>query len=114
MTSPLPPAPGESLRSGAPPNIGRRRRPWRLYNGVIWRTGQVFDSSWARNAPFTTVIGGGQLIKGWEAGLVGQRVGSRVLLVIPPADGYGSSGSSQVGITGTDTMVFAVDILAAA
>jgi FKBP-type peptidyl-prolyl cis-trans isomerase len=84
------------------------------YTGVIWRTGQVFDSSWARNAPFTTVIGGGQVIKGWDAGLVGQRVGSRVLLVIPPADGYGSSGSSQVGITGTDTLVFAVDILAVA
>jgi peptidylprolyl isomerase len=58
--------------------------------------------------------GEGQVIKGWDSGLVGQAVGSRVLLVVPPADGYNSSGQSQVGINGTDTLVFVVDILAAA
>jgi peptidylprolyl isomerase len=83
------------------------------YTGVIWRTGKVFDSSWSRNTPLTTVIGEGQVIKGWDTGLVGQTVGSRVLLVIPPADGYGSAGASQAGIKGTDTLVFVVDILAA-
>jgi FKBP-type peptidyl-prolyl cis-trans isomerase len=83
------------------------------YTGVIWRTGAVFDSSWARSTPLTTVIGEGQVIKGWDTGLVGQTVGSRVLLVIPPADGYGSAGASQAGIKGTDTLVFVVDILAA-
>jgi FKBP-type peptidyl-prolyl cis-trans isomerase len=83
------------------------------YTGVIWRTGKVFDSSWARSTPLTTVIGEGQVIPGWDTGLVGQTVGSRVLLVIPPADGYGSAGASQAGINGTDTLVFAVDILAA-
>jgi FKBP-type peptidyl-prolyl cis-trans isomerase len=84
------------------------------YTGVIWRTGKVFDSSWARNTPLTTVIGEGQVIPGWDKGLVGQTVGSRVLLVIPPADGYGSAGASQAGIKGPDTLVFVVDILAAA
>jgi peptidylprolyl isomerase len=84
------------------------------YTGVIWRTGEVFDSSWSSKTPLTTVIGSGQVIKGWDTGLVGQTVGSRVMLVIPPADAYGSAGSSQVGINGTDTLVFAVDILAAA
>jgi FKBP-type peptidyl-prolyl cis-trans isomerase len=83
------------------------------YTGVIWRTGKVFDSSWSRNQPFTTVIGEGQVIKGWDTGLVGQTVGSRVLLVIPPAEGYGSAGASSAGIKGTDTLVFVVDILAA-
>ena len=83
------------------------------YTGVIWRTGKVFDSSWSRNQPLTTVIGEGQVIPGWDTGLVGQTVGSRVLLVIPPADGYGTSGSSAAGIKGTDTLVFVVDILAA-
>jgi len=83
------------------------------YTGVIWRTGKVFDSSWSRNTPLTTVIGEGQVIKGWDTGLVGQTVGSRVLLVIPPADGYGSAGASTAGIKGTDTLVFVVDILAA-
>jgi peptidylprolyl isomerase len=84
------------------------------YTGVIWRTGKVFDSSWSRNTPLTTVIGEGQVIKGWDTGLVGQTVGSRVLLVIPPVDGYGSAGASSAGINGTDTLVFVVDILAAA
>ncbi len=83
------------------------------YTGVIWRTGKVFDSSWSRNQPFTTVIGQGQVIKGWDTGLVGQTVGSRVLLVIPPAQGYGTAGASSAGIKGTDTLVFVVDILAA-
>jgi peptidylprolyl isomerase len=45
--------------------------------------------------------------------VVGQTVGSRVLLVVPPADGYGAAGSASVGIDGTDTLVFVVDILAA-
>ena len=84
------------------------------YTGVIWRTGKVFQSSWARQAPLTTTIGEGQVIAGWDAGLVGQPVGSRVLLVIPPADAYGSAGSATVGIKGDDTLVFVVDILAAA
>jgi FKBP-type peptidyl-prolyl cis-trans isomerase len=84
------------------------------YTGVNWRTKKVFDSSWSRSEPFATEIGEGQVIKGWDTGLVGQTVGSRVLLVVPPADGYGSAGSSSVGIKGTDTLVFAVDIIAAA
>ena len=57
-------------------------------------------------------IGVGQVIKGWDTGLVGKHVGDRVLLVVPPADGYGAQGQSQAGITGTDTLVFAVDIVA--
>jgi peptidylprolyl isomerase len=84
------------------------------YTGVIWRTGQIFDSSYSRNTPLTTVIGEGQVIPGWDTGLVGQTVGSRVMLVVPPAEGYGSAGASQAGIKGTDTLVFVVDILAAA
>jgi FKBP-type peptidyl-prolyl cis-trans isomerase len=83
------------------------------YTGVNWRTKKVFDSSWSRSEPFGVNIGEGQVIKGWDTGLVGQTVGSRVLLVIPPADGYGSSGSSSAGIKGTDTIVFVVDIVAA-
>jgi peptidylprolyl isomerase len=51
------------------------------------------------------------VIPGWDTGLVGQTVGSRVMLSIPPADGYGKTGASQAGITGTDTLVFVVDII---
>jgi FKBP-type peptidyl-prolyl cis-trans isomerase len=83
------------------------------YTGVIWRTDKVFDSSWSRSQPFAFSVGAGQVIKGWDEGLLGQTVGSRVMLVIPPADGYGSAGASQAGIKGTDTLVFVVDILGA-
>jgi FKBP-type peptidyl-prolyl cis-trans isomerase len=85
------------------------------YVGAIWRTGKVFDSSWSRGQPFGFTIGATptQVIAGWDKGLVGQPVGSRVMLVVPPAEGYGKTGSSQAGIKGTDTLVFVVDILGA-
>src|ERR1700678_4481975 len=84
------------------------------YTGVNWRTGKVFDSSWSRKSPLGVQIGAkpAQVITGWNA-LEGQTVGSRVLLMVPPADGYGKAGQSKVGIKGTDTLVFVVDILAA-
>lgn len=81
------------------------------YKGVVWRTGKEFDSTWSRGEPFTVQIGVGSVIAGWDKGLVGKTVGSRVLLVVPPKDGYGSGGNGP--IKGTDTMVFAVDILGA-
>jgi peptidylprolyl isomerase len=84
------------------------------YTGALWRNNEVFDSS--ANRPeqpyFEFQIGQGGVIKGWDNGLTGQKVGSRVLLVVPPADGYGSAGSGDK-IKGTDTLVFVVDILAA-
>jgi len=85
------------------------------YVGVNWRTGKVFSASWPSSSqpdgePFAFEIGG-QVIKGWSTGLVGARVGSRVMLVIPPALGYGSTGESAAGIKGTDTLVFVIDIL---
>lgn len=83
------------------------------YTGVNWRTGKVFDSSWSRDEPFAFNVGVGQVIKGWDDGLLGRKVGSRVMLVIPPADGYGSAGDPAAGIKGTDTLVFVVDILGA-
>jgi peptidylprolyl isomerase len=80
------------------------------YLGQIWSTGKVFDTSFGR-APYTNVIGQGKVIPGWDQGLVGQKVKSRVELAIPPALGYGSSGNPQAGIKGTDTIVFVVDVL---
>ncbi len=83
------------------------------YTGYIWRTKKVFGSSWSSGSPFGFVIGASpeQVIPGWDTALMGQTVGSRVMLSIPPADGYGKSGQSQAGITGTDTLVFVVDII---
>ena len=81
------------------------------YTGVIWASGKQFDSSWDRGTPADFVIGKGQVIAGWDEGLVGQTVGSQVLLVVPPDKGYGTQGQSSAGIKGTDTLVFVVDIL---
>jgi FKBP-type peptidyl-prolyl cis-trans isomerase len=103
----------KTLIKGTGPVVKSSQELMVQYSGVIWRTKKVFDSSWSRKQPYTTQIGVGQVIKGWDTGLVGQTVGSRVLLVVPPADGYGSAGSSAAGIKGTDTLVFVVDIIAA-
>jgi peptidylprolyl isomerase len=83
------------------------------YTGALWKDGKNFDSS--ANSPdgyFETVIGQKQVITAWDTQLVGKPVGSRVLLVVPPKDGYGAAGSPPK-ISGTDTLVFVVDILAA-
>ncbi len=80
------------------------------YVGQIWN-GKVFDSSFARKQPAGFGIGVGQVISGWDKGLVGKHLGSRVLLVVPPDEGYGKSGSSDGSIKGTDTIVFVVDLL---
>jgi FKBP-type peptidyl-prolyl cis-trans isomerase len=100
-----------TLIQGTGPVVKKGKLLVAQYEGVIWRTGKVFDSTWKTGAPTGFQIGTGQVIKGWDDGLVGKRVGSQVLLVVPPADGYGKTGSSQAGIKGTDTLVFVVDIL---
>jgi peptidylprolyl isomerase len=81
------------------------------YTGIVYGTGKQFDSSWDRGQPADFVIGQGQVIPGWDTAIVGQTVGSQLLLVIPPAEGYGTTGNSSAGISGTDTLVFVVDIL---
>jgi len=78
------------------------------YTGVIWATNKVFDSSWTRGTPASFPTTG--VIPGFSKALVGQKVGSQVIAIIPPADGYGAAGSGD--IKGTDTIVFVVDILA--
>ncbi|MCB2176099.1 MAG: FKBP-type peptidyl-prolyl cis-trans isomerase [Actinomycetales bacterium] len=79
------------------------------YSGWLW-DGTEFDSSWGKN-PFQTQIGSGSVIQGWDQGLVGQTVGSQVLLVIPPSLGYGDT--EQGTIPANSTLIFVVDILAA-
>jgi peptidylprolyl isomerase len=103
----------QTLIKGSGPKVAKGDYVIAQYVGYIWRTGKVFDSSWSRKTPFGFEIGANpeQVIPGWDSGLEGQTVGSRVLLVIPPKDGYGSTGASQAGITGTDTLVFVVDIV---
>jgi peptidylprolyl isomerase len=101
----------ETLIEGTGPVVQKGQALVMQYHGVLWRDGSAFDSTWTKGTPFITQIGTGQVIKGWDQGLVGKKVGSRVLLVVPPALGYGSKGSGN--IKGTDTLVFVADILGA-
>ena len=82
------------------------------YQGVNWTTGAVFDESWSKGGPRSFATN--QVIKGFGAALVGQTVGSQVIAVIPPDQGYGSGGQADAGIGGTDDLVFVIDILATA
>jgi FKBP-type peptidyl-prolyl cis-trans isomerase len=80
--------------------------------GVVWRTGKVFDSTWTRGFPESFVLGSGQVLPGWDTGLRGLPVGSRVLLILPPKLGYGQAGNPP-DVGAHDTLVFVIDILAA-
>lgn len=82
------------------------------YLGMVYGADKPFDESYSKE-PFQTGIGIGAVVKGWDDGLVGQTVGSRVLLAIPPKLGYGKTGNEGAGISGTDTLYFVIDILAA-
>jgi peptidylprolyl isomerase len=80
------------------------------YQGLIWDTRKIFQQTWG-SSPYTGPAD--QFVPGFTKSLVGQTVGSQILMVIPPADGYGPDGNAQAGIKGTDTLVFVVDILKA-
>lgn len=75
------------------------------------KRGQKFDSSVDRGEPFTFPLGGGQVIRGWDDGVAGMRVGGKRLLLIPSHYGYGSDGAGGV-IPPNASLVFEVELLA--
>lgn len=80
------------------------------YVGALYDNGKEFDASWDRNKePFEFQLGGGQVIKGWDEGVAGMKVGGRRVLVIPPDLGYGAQGSPPT-IPANATLVFVVDL----
>ncbi len=80
------------------------------YVGLSWSTGQEFDASWDRGDPIDVTLGAGNVIPGWDRGLVGAKKGTRRLLVIPPSQAYGAQGSPPA-IGPNETLVFVVDLL---
>ncbi len=81
------------------------------YVGVAYSSGKQFDASWDRGQPFQFTLGEGQVIPGWDQGVVGMKVGGRRELIIPPNLAYGSSPPAGSGIAVDDTLIFIVDLV---
>ncbi|HET9517760.1 MAG TPA: FKBP-type peptidyl-prolyl cis-trans isomerase [Actinoplanes sp.] len=94
---------------------GEEAKPGHLasvhYVGVAHSTGAEFDASYNRGEAFDFGLGAGQVITGWDRGVVGMRVGGRRKLTIPPDLGYGQRGAGGV-IKPNETLIFVVDLLA--
>jgi peptidylprolyl isomerase len=102
VTKDLIPGTGQAAKAGDPITVN--------YIGVNFKGGKAFDNSYDRGQPFPFQLGGGQVIPGWDRGLVGLKVGGRRELIIPPALAYGPQGQPPV-IKPNETLVFVVDLL---
>jgi peptidylprolyl isomerase len=80
------------------------------YAGVTFSTGEEFDASWNTGQPYTFPLGAGQVIPGWDKGLVGMKQKGRRILTIPPEQAYGAEGSPPA-IGPNETLVFVVDMV---
>ncbi len=106
---------GHLLRGGGP-KIEEGDEVVVHYTGVLWETGEVFDSSWQRGAPASFQVQAmdssdeGGLVPGVARALLGQPVGSQVVVVVPPEFGY-PAGQSPQGVPEGSTMVFVLDVL---
>jgi peptidylprolyl isomerase len=119
------PKPVVTVPDGAPPSkltvtdliVGTGPTPKRghtisvMYTGNAWSTKEEFDSSWPRHEPFSFAFKAGQVIKGFDRGIAGMRVGGRRQVTIPPDLGYGSEGVGSV-IGPDETLVFVIDLVA--
>jgi peptidylprolyl isomerase len=113
------PKPGKSLKSatlikGDGATVKKGQTIAVSYLGQVYQGKQPFDENFSSGQPTSFPIGVGGVVPGWDKTLVGAHVGDRVIMALPPDEGYGSAGNSQAGIKGTDTLYFVVDILAVA
>ncbi|MEE1621207.1 FKBP-type peptidyl-prolyl cis-trans isomerase [Zafaria sp. Z1313] len=82
------------------------------YVGVAWSTGEEFDASWNRGQPLDFTVGIGQVIQGWDRGLLGMKVGGRRRLEIPSHLAYGERGAGAA-IGPNEALIFVVDLVGA-
>ena len=112
---PAGPPPKELVREDLVTGAGTEATPGKTvevhYVGVAWSTKKQFDASWDRGEAFDFPLGAGRVIRGWDQGVAGMRVGGRRRLTIPPAMGYGARGAGS-DIAPNETLVFVVDLLA--
>jgi peptidylprolyl isomerase len=80
------------------------------YVGALYSNGKVFDASWSRHQTFTTELSNGSVVSGWVKGIVGERIGGRRELIIPPNLAYGASGNPPK-IPPNATLIFDIDVL---
>jgi FKBP-type peptidyl-prolyl cis-trans isomerase len=106
----------EDIKEGTGPEVKDGDHVMIHYTGWLEETpgsgkpGKKFDSSVDRDQPFETPIGVGYVIKGWDQGVVGMKVGGKRKLIIPPALGYGNYGV-EPDIPGFATLIFEVELL---
>ncbi len=98
----------EQVKTGDGPAVEAGQSITANYFGQVSDSDEPFDESFS-SSPFTAPIGTGNLIPGWDQGLVGVPVGSRVVMSIPPDLGYGDAGSGP--IPGGSTLFFVIDII---
>ncbi len=84
------------------------------YLGQVYDAKKPFDENFSTGTPTSFAIGTGGVIKGWDKTLVGKKVGTRLIIAVPPKLGYGEAGNTDAGIKPTDTLYFLIDILATA
>ncbi|MEU4112565.1 MULTISPECIES: FKBP-type peptidyl-prolyl cis-trans isomerase [unclassified Streptomyces] len=111
---PIGDAPSELLVEDIVVGDGPEAKPGAMvevhYVGVTFETGEEFDASWNRGQTFRFPLGGGRVIKGWDQGVEGMKVGGRRKLTIPPHLAYGNQSPSPL-IPAGSTLIFVVDLL---
>lgn len=99
----------EDVTNGGGAEVKQDDRVVVHYTGTF-PDGKVFDSSRERKIPFTFTVGAGEVIQGWDVGILGARVGGKRRLTIPPQFAYGSRGSGTV-IPPNATLIFDIEVL---